>query len=211
MIDSYGESYCGTGNGGSVGVGVGEAGGARTMPADLERIERFSLNLPGDASSDDSDLEAGRTGVGGAGVVAAAGVGGAKKTGQSMCTQTTCTWDVATQTSPTLALRPRLVSSSSPAAASASQSKATQMTPPASSSAESTPEVAPKSSHRSTSKCVHRERGQADGSPNGSSASDVSDAGAVASPSQTLLDFLLPVSGTSQLDPEHGVQVSKSK
>ena len=45
---------------------------------DLERIERFSLNLPGDASSDDSDLDA--------------------EKGVAQSTQTKSVWEVATQT-----------------------------------------------------------------------------------------------------------------
>ena len=54
--------------------------------ADLERIERFSLNLPGDACSDDSDLDA-----------------DAEK-GVTQSTQTRSVWEVATQTSPSLSL-----------------------------------------------------------------------------------------------------------
>ena len=48
------------------------------LQKDLERIERFSLNLPGDASSDDTDMDA--------------------EKGVAQSTQTRSVWEVATQT-----------------------------------------------------------------------------------------------------------------
>jgi hypothetical protein len=161
---------------------------------DLERIERFSLNLPGDGSSDDSDLEVQKV------------TNPDAKVTQS--TQTTCAWDATTQTTPNLRLLPRLSSAANKA--TTSQSKATQMTP--STSAESSPEAIRKS-QKPTSKC-HRERGQADGSPNGSS-SDLSEPETIMSPSKALLDYLLPVTATtsnaSHLADEKNADISKSK
>merc|ERR1712071_97853 len=128
--------------------------------ADLERIERFSLNLPGDACSDDSDLDA-----------------DAEK-GVTQSTQTRSVWEVATQTSPSLSLlRPLTVNN------------ATQMTP--SSSVPSSPELVRKKPVTSV-KC-HRERGQGDGSPNGSSSELSDHVTVLGSPTQSLLDYLLPI------------------
>ena len=92
--------------------------------------------------------------------------------------------------SPSLSLM-RPVSSNATAPKAAAHSKATQMTP--SSSATSSPEAVRKV-HKPTAalKC-HRERGQADGSPNGSTSELSDQVTALASPSQSLLDYLLPI------------------
>lgn len=167
----------------------------QTSQVDLERIERFSLNLPGDGSSDESDMDNGESCK-----VTALPV--------TQSTQTAQTWNVATQTSPSLAaLRSSLMKNAKPTTQSVS--KGTQVTSSSSSSSSSSasasPEAvrkslpkssAPTGTNISSSKC-HRERGQADGSPNGSS-SDLSDhvtasGPGLSSPSQSLLDYLLPI------------------
>lgn len=141
---------------------------------DFERIERFSLNLPGDASSDESDLDAEK---------------GAARPDVRMTqsTQTRSTWEVATQTSPSLSrLRPAPASTS---ARTVGQSKATQMTP--SSSVASSPELV-KKPQKGTAKCP-RERGQGDGSPNSSESELSNQVIGLTLPSQSLLDYLLPI------------------
>lgn len=115
---------------------------------------------------------------------------------------------MATQTSPSLAaLRSSFIKNAKPTTQSVS--KGTQVTSSSSSSSSSSASASPEAVRKSlpkssgatgtnisSSKC-HRERGQADGSPNGSS-SDLSDhvtAGGpgLSSPSQSLLDYLLPI------------------
>lgn len=182
-----------------------------TSQVDLERIERFSLNLPGDASSDESDVEKGVT----------------HKTAAvplTQSTQTNMTWTVATQTSPSLALQRPLKASKTIVS---SQSKATQVSTSssepssASSSAYSSPEAVrrsvPKAAstavNTSGSKCHHKERGQADGSPNGSSTGSepgTQAAACLGSPSQSLLDYLLPIKNQSDKK-ERQVNGSKAR
>lgn len=208
------------------GGGSGAAGHHRDAKRgqDLsERIERFSLNLPGDASSDESDLEQKSR------VVPAV----------AQSTQTVQTWNVATQTSPSLAtLRPV---GNSKKKSTAVQSKGTQMTSPSSSSSSSStsssssPEVVRRSFPKTAvtpvtlavapSKCP-RERGQADGSPNGTSSEDddedVPAGGAgmgsitggsgagLSSPSQSLLNYLLPIKAEKRTQ-ERGQNGSKTR
>lgn len=175
----------------------------QTSQVDLERIERFSLNLPGDGSSDDSDMDNGESCK-----ITAVPV--------TQATQTAQTWNVATQTSPSLAaLRSSFIKPAKPAAQSVS--KGTQVTSSSSSrssSASASPEAVRKSlpktpatagTNISNSKC-HRERGQADGSPNGSS-SDLSDhvtasGPGLSSPTQSLLDYLLPIKNQTEKKPD---------
>ena len=165
--------------------------GSQQQRQDLlsERIERFSLNLPGDASSDESDSER------------------PKPPAVTQSTQTVQTWNAATQTSPSLATH-RPIKNASKGAVSMT-TKGTQMSSPSSSN--SSPEVVRKSlpktpavatTHYVTTvtKCP---RGQADGSPNGSSTEEEDDddeapscAAAntgLSSPSQSLLNYLLPI------------------
>ncbi|KAI9560873.1 hypothetical protein GHT06_011827 [Daphnia sinensis] len=166
---------------------------------DLERIERFSLNLPGDGSSDDSDIDNGESCK-----ITAAPV--------TQSTQTTVAWNVATQTSPSLStLRPISLKVAKPTTQSVS--KGTQVTSSSSSSSSSSASTSPAvrkslpkpstttTANVSSSKC-HRERGQADGSPNGSSSDlsgHVSASGhGLSSPSQSLLDYLLPIKNQSE-------------
>ena len=187
----------------------------QSSQVDLERIERFSLNLPGDGSSDESDMDNGESCK-----VTAVPV--------TQSTQTAVTWNVATQTSPSLsALRP--ISHKTSKVTTQSVSKGTQVTSSSSSSpsssASTSPEVVRKSlpkastvtaTNISSSKC-HRERGQADGSPNGSS-SDLSDHVAtsggpgLSSPSQSLLDYLLPIKNqTDKKSDDRQLNGSKSR
>ena len=177
---------------------------------DLERIERFSLNLPGDGSSDDSDIDNGEPRK-----ITTVPV--------TQSTQTTMTWNAATQTTPSLsALRP--ISNKTTKGMSQSVSKGTQVTSSSSSptsSASASPEAVRKSLPKasttaiSSSKC-HRERGQADGSPNGSS-SDLSDhvtasGPGLGSPSQSLLDYLLPIKNhTEKKSEERQLNGSKNR
>lgn len=185
----------------------------QSSQVDLERIERFSLNLPGDGSSDESDIDNGES---------------CKVTTVpvTQSTQTAVTWNVATQTSPSLStLRP--ISTKSAKTTTQSVSKGTQVTSSSSSSspsssASTSPEAVRKSlpkpstsapTNISSSKC-HRERGQADGSPNGSS-SDVSDhisasGPGLSSPSQSLLDYLLPIKSEKKSD-DRQLNGSKSR
>ena len=95
--------------------------------------------------------------------------------------------------SPSLSLMRPMASAASTSKAVA-HSKATQMTS-ASSSASSSPEAVTRKVHKPAStipKC-HRERGQGDGSPNGSTSGLSDQVTALASPSQSLLDYLLPI------------------
>ena len=193
----------------NAGRASAEAGRQRQ---DLERIERFSLNLPGDASSDESDVEKG--------VLPNATRQAA--TGATQSTQTTATWNVATQTSPGLSAQRAIVPAGK--AKTQQQSKGTQMTSSSStsdSSCSSSPQTLRKSLPKTTTIATatiatpssttavvpskyHRERGQADGSPNGSSSESddmASNGGArLSSPSQSLLDYLLPVKNQSAED-----------
>ncbi|KZS02918.1 Smoothened protein [Daphnia magna] len=171
----------------------------QSSQVDLERIERFSLNLPGDGSSDDSDIDNGESCK-----ITAAPV--------TQSTQTTVAWNVATQTSPSLStLRPISLKIAKPTTQSVS--KGTQVTSSSSSSPSSSASTSPVvrkslpkpsttiTTNVSSSKC-HRERGQADGSPNGSS-SDLSghvsaSLHGLSSPSQSLLDYLLPIKNQSE-------------
>lgn len=171
----------------------------QSSQVDLERIERFSLNLPGDGSSDDSDIDNGESCK-----ITAAPV--------TQSTQTTVAWNVATQTSPSLStLRPIALKIAKPTTQSVS--KGTQVTSSSSSSPSSSASTSPVvrkslpkpsttiTTNVSSSKC-HRERGQADGSPNGSS-SDLSghvsaSLHGLSSPSQSLLDYLLPIKNQSE-------------
>lgn len=201
----------------NVGRASAEAGRQRQ---DLERIERFSLNLPGDASSDESDVEKG--------VLPNSNRQAATAATQS--TQTTATWSVATQTSPGLSALRAIVPAAK--AKTQQQSKGTQMTSSSStsdSSCSSSPQPLRKSLPKTTTIATatiatpstttvvpskyHRERGQADGSPNGSSSESddlTSNGGArLSSPSQSLLDYLLPVKNQSAED--RHVNGSKNK
>ena len=164
---------------------------------ELERIERFSLNLPGDGSSDESDIDQ-------------MGESTQKQiVPMTQSTQTAATWNVSTQTSPSLSAQRPVTNKT--IKTTQSVSKGTQMTSSSSSrssspvSVEAVRKSLPKSTTAaaaaagttvSNSKC-HRERGQADGSPNGSS-SDLSDhvtsnEPGLSSPTQSLLDYLLPI------------------
>lgn len=190
-------------------VNVGRvSSGEASKRQDLERIERFSLNLPGDASSDESDVEK--------------GVNTTRQTvAATQSTQTTATWNVATQTSPGLSAMRAIVPSGK--AKTQQQSKGTQMTSSSStSSCTSSPEVVRKSLPKTTTTTAtpttvvpskyHRERGQADGSPNGSSSEDdlASSGGPkLSSPSQSLLDYLLPVK--NQVSEDRHTNGSKNK
>lgn len=165
---------------------------------DLERIERFSLNLPGDGSSDESDIDNGESSK-------------VQAVPMTQATQTAMTWNVATQTSPGLSAL-RSVVNKTTTKTTQSVSKGTQVTSSSSSRSSSPVSVSPEAVRKSlpktsaaaaiigtnvsNSKC-HRERGQADGSPNGSS-SDLSDhittsGPGLSSPTQSLLDYLLPI------------------
>lgn len=168
----------------------------QSSQVDLERIERFSLNLPGDGSSDESDIDNGESCK-----ITAAPV--------TQSTQTTVAWNVATQTSPSLStLRP--ISLKIAKVTTQSVSKGTQVTSSSSSSSSVSNSPVRKSLPKpsttaaiSSSKC-HRERGQADGSPNGSSSDlsgHVSASGhGLSSPSQSLLDYLLPIKTEKKSD-----------
>ena len=218
----------GVGTSTAVDVAAMESGTNKRGPDLSERIERFSLNLPGDASSDESDLEQQRK------EEAAIDI----KVTQS--TQTIQTWNAATQTTPSLSACRALTSKTTTAKTTMSQSKGTQMTSSSSSSissASSSPEVVRKSFPKSvtpaaigpsSSKCItntHRERGQADGSPNGTSESDDEDlsdnqggtnggasgGAALNSPSQSLLNYLLPIKADKKVEDRHRNGSSKSR